>query len=79
MLRATRFFRCAAQAEPLVLSEIKGKVCVLTMNRPKALNALNQAIATELTAAAVEGPVRWGGGKRKGSIITQGSLGKRGA
>lgn len=52
MLRFSRKFLCAA-AEPLVLKEQKGAVLLLTLNRPKALNALNEAIATEL-ANAVE-------------------------
>jgi hypothetical protein len=51
MLRFSyRLFQQAA-AEPLVKVAQKGAVVTLTMNRPKALNALNQDIAGELAAA----------------------------
>ncbi|WP_285727725.1 enoyl-CoA hydratase [Psychromicrobium xiongbiense] len=39
--------------EPLVLVERHGRVAVLTFNRPRALNALNQALMDELVSAAV--------------------------
>jgi enoyl-CoA hydratase len=37
--------------EPLVLSEARGRVGWATLNRPKALNALNDALIDELVAA----------------------------
>jgi len=37
--------------EPLVLVETRGRVGLLTLNRPKALNALNDALMDELGAA----------------------------
>lgn len=37
--------------EPLVLSESRGRVGWATLNRPKALNALNDALIDELVAA----------------------------
>lgn len=39
-------------SESLVLVETHGRVAVLTLNRPKALNALNDAMITELATAA---------------------------
>ena len=38
-------------SEPLVLIETRGRVGLLTLNRPKALNALNDALMDELGAA----------------------------
>ena len=38
-------------SEALVLSETRGRVGLLTLNRPKALNALNDALMNELGAA----------------------------
>lgn len=38
-------------SEPLVLIETHGRVGLLTLNRPKALNALNDALIDELGAA----------------------------
>jgi enoyl-CoA hydratase len=38
-------------AEPTVLSEIRGRTGLVTLNRPKALNALNQQLIGELLAA----------------------------
>jgi len=38
-------------SEPLVLTEVRGRVGLLTLNRPQALNALNSALLTELVAA----------------------------
>lgn len=38
-------------SEPLVLVETHGRVGLLTLNRPKALNALNDALMDELGAA----------------------------
>jgi len=37
-----------SQAEPLVLKSVEGKVAILTLNRPKALNALCDALIREL-------------------------------
>src|SRR5207253_8322931 len=37
--------------EPLVLSEKRGRVGWVTLNRPKALNALNDALIDQLVAA----------------------------
>ena len=45
MFRLGRFLLAA---EPLVKCEIVGKIAVLKLNRPKALNALNSEIVTEL-------------------------------
>ena len=41
-------------SEALVTSQILGKVGLLTINRPKALNALNKGIFEELSARMVE-------------------------
>jgi len=51
MLRFSRVCFNAAAVEPLVKVAQRGAVVTLTMNRPKALNALNQAIAKELADA----------------------------
>ena len=40
----------AAEEEPMVLSEMQGRVCVVTLNRPKALNALCDQLLNELAA-----------------------------
>jgi len=53
MLRASLTRLCAAP-EPLVKVSQQGAVAILTLNRPKALNALNQYIAAELAAAALK-------------------------
>ncbi len=34
-----------------IITEVKGKVGIITLNRPKALNALNSALISELNAA----------------------------
>ena len=49
---ADNMFRVAriALTESLVKTQIQGKVGILTLNRPKALNALNTAIIDELCA-----------------------------
>ncbi len=38
-------------SEPLVLSRIEGNVGLITLNRPKVLNALSNEVATELSQA----------------------------
>lgn len=38
-------------SESLVLQSVEGRVAILTLNRPKALNALNDALMDELAAA----------------------------
>ncbi|HEY7804147.1 MAG TPA: enoyl-CoA hydratase-related protein, partial [Orrella sp.] len=38
-------------SENLILQTIEGRVAILTLNRPKALNALNDALMDELGAA----------------------------
>ena len=38
-------------SESLVLQSVEGRVAILTLNRPKALNALNDALMDELGAA----------------------------
>lgn len=38
-------------SESLVLEQVQGRVAILTLNRPKALNALNDAMMDELGAA----------------------------
>ena len=37
-----------------ILTEVKGKVAIITLNRPKALNALNSAMMTEVAHALDE-------------------------
>lgn len=37
-----------SQTEPLVLKSVEGKVAILTLNRPKALNSLCDALIREL-------------------------------
>lgn len=37
--------------ETLILQEVQGRVAILTLNRPKALNALNDALMDELSGA----------------------------
>ena len=43
-----RFSRVLKQAEPLVKCEIQGKIAILKLNRPKAMNALNLEIVKEI-------------------------------
>lgn len=38
-------------SEPLIKTEVQGRVAILTLNRPKSLNALNDELITELHAA----------------------------
>ena len=37
--------------EPAVLYELKGQICVITLNRPKVLNAINRQLRADLTDA----------------------------
>ena len=37
--------------EPTVLYEIRGQICVITLNRPKVLNAINRQLRADLTDA----------------------------
>jgi 1,4-dihydroxy-2-naphthoyl-CoA synthase len=46
-----RLFSSAAPFETILLSRV-GRVGVITLNRPKALNALNSTLIGELNAAA---------------------------
>ena len=39
---------CGASAEPLILAEQKGRVGIITLNRPHALNALSFELMTAL-------------------------------
>lgn len=41
-------------SESLVLERVEGRVAILTLNRPKALNALNDALMDELGAALLK-------------------------
>lgn len=41
----------AQMNETLILQEVDGRVAILTLNRPKALNALNDALMDELSVA----------------------------
>jgi len=41
-------------SESLVLEQVQGRVAILTLNRPKALNALNDALMDELGAALLK-------------------------
>lgn len=41
-------------SDSLVLEEVKGRVAILTLNRPKALNALNDALMDELGQALLK-------------------------
>jgi enoyl-CoA hydratase len=50
-----------------LLFEVEGKVALITMNRPKALNALNNALLTDLNNALSEVA---GNDQIKGAIIT---------
>jgi 1,4-dihydroxy-2-naphthoyl-CoA synthase len=47
----------ASQGEQLVLSEKKGNVLVLTLNRPKALNALSSPLFEQLNGAFAKAQV----------------------
>jgi len=40
--------------EAVVLSEVRGRVKIMTLNRPEAMNAVNQQLAQELAAAMDE-------------------------
>jgi enoyl-CoA hydratase/carnithine racemase len=51
-MRGTRLFSSAPAAYTSILVSQEGKVGVITLNRPKALNALNSTLANEINAAA---------------------------
>src|SRR5436305_13332447 len=51
--RAHGAWRARAMSEPLVLVERRGRVGILTLNRPEVRNAINLAI-TEAMADAIE-------------------------
>ena len=46
-----RVFSAAPASYENLLIEVRGKVVIITLNRPKALNALNQALMNELVDA----------------------------
>ncbi|MFY9346699.1 MAG: enoyl-CoA hydratase-related protein, partial [Orrella sp.] len=41
-------------SDALILQQIQGRVAILTLNRPKALNALNDALMNELGQALLK-------------------------
>ena len=51
LLQTRRFFSAPA-AHTSIITSTSGRVGVITLNRPKALNALNSALISELNAAA---------------------------
>jgi enoyl-CoA hydratase len=55
--------------ESLILQEVQGRVAILTLNRPKALNALNDALMDELGAALA----KYDADDNIGAIIITGS------
>lgn len=56
-------------SESLILQEVQGRVAILTLNRPKALNALNDALMDELSAALA----KFDADDNIGAIIVTGS------
>lgn len=56
-------------SEETITTEIRGKVGIITLNRPKALNALNAQLITEMNAALD----RFDGDSNIGCIILTGS------
>jgi enoyl-CoA hydratase len=56
-------------SDSLVLQEVQGRVAVLTLNRPKALNALNDALMDQLGALLLEYDAR----DDIGAIVVTGS------
>jgi enoyl-CoA hydratase len=56
-------------SENLVLQQVEGKVAILTLNRPKALNALNDALMNELGEALL----KYEADENIGAIIITGS------
>lgn len=56
-------------SESLVLERVQGRVAILTLNRPKALNALNDALMDELGAALL----KYDADENIGAIILTGS------
>jgi enoyl-CoA hydratase/carnithine racemase len=49
---SARYFSASASSYTSILVSMEGKVGVITLNRPKALNALNSAMVSEINAAA---------------------------
>ena len=66
---APRFLSTAAAAYANILVTSEGRVGVITLNRPKALNALNSAMVSEINAAAAA----FDADARVGAIVLTGS------
>jgi len=53
-LGGLRFLNCDASAYETVLVEKREKVALISLNRPKALNSINQQVITDLNAAVLD-------------------------